>query len=303
MSTRRASLSENRWPANHGFPAGWYPDPDNASSLRFWDGEVWTDHRAALLSAAATPAVCACGVVATGSCRVCSKPFCRAHISDEARDDRAFRVHWQAWTCNNCVVEGQRYLRDRQLERCESVTPQLLTMGKMRRIRTTTGLKPRKVNVFERASVADERPVRRARPYLVMYDGASEDSTFQGLAISGDGSTVFDVGVPAGGVRSGRIGPKKTVAGYMLRAEITIDALREAAAKPTTANWFEYAARAYLAAANRLRLQPLPTTPPVEQTERVIEADVANESIADTDNVAVLEPPTIDIIEASAGAD
>ena len=27
-------------------PAGWYPDPDDASSLRFWDGERWTNHTA-----------------------------------------------------------------------------------------------------------------------------------------------------------------------------------------------------------------------------------------------------------------
>jgi hypothetical protein len=27
-------------------PAGWYPNPDDASSLRFWDGEQWTNHTA-----------------------------------------------------------------------------------------------------------------------------------------------------------------------------------------------------------------------------------------------------------------
>src|SRR5262249_28723257 len=151
-----------------------------------------------------------CGVVATGSCRVCSKPFCRTHISDAAHDDRAFRVRWEAWTCNQCVEDGQRYLRDRQLERCESVTPQLLAMGKMRRVRTTTCLKPRKVNVFEGQEAAGDRPVRRSKPYLVMYDGASEDSTFQGYAVSRDGSTVYDVGIPTGGVKSKRFGPKKT---------------------------------------------------------------------------------------------
>ena len=28
-------------------PADWYPDPTYAASLRYWDGELWTDHRAA----------------------------------------------------------------------------------------------------------------------------------------------------------------------------------------------------------------------------------------------------------------
>jgi len=26
-------------------PAGWYPDPDDPSSQRYWDGSAWTDHR------------------------------------------------------------------------------------------------------------------------------------------------------------------------------------------------------------------------------------------------------------------
>ena len=28
-------------------PAGWYPDPTNASAQRYWDGSAWTDHTAA----------------------------------------------------------------------------------------------------------------------------------------------------------------------------------------------------------------------------------------------------------------
>ena len=27
-------------------PAGWFPDPDDASQYRYWDGATWTEHRA-----------------------------------------------------------------------------------------------------------------------------------------------------------------------------------------------------------------------------------------------------------------
>jgi thiol:disulfide interchange protein len=27
-------------------PAGWYPDPEDASQQRYWDGSTWTEHRA-----------------------------------------------------------------------------------------------------------------------------------------------------------------------------------------------------------------------------------------------------------------
>src|SRR4051812_23636295 len=26
-------------------PAGWYPDPKDAASLRYWDGQGWTEHK------------------------------------------------------------------------------------------------------------------------------------------------------------------------------------------------------------------------------------------------------------------
>jgi hypothetical protein len=26
-------------------PAGWYPNPADASQLRYWDGKHWTEHR------------------------------------------------------------------------------------------------------------------------------------------------------------------------------------------------------------------------------------------------------------------
>ena len=29
-------------------PAGWYRDPNDASSWRYWDGDAWTEHRAPL---------------------------------------------------------------------------------------------------------------------------------------------------------------------------------------------------------------------------------------------------------------
>src|SRR3954452_19944965 len=27
-------------------PAGWFPDPEDPSQQRYWDGTAWTDHRA-----------------------------------------------------------------------------------------------------------------------------------------------------------------------------------------------------------------------------------------------------------------
>jgi len=41
---------ENSLPA-----AGWYPDPADATRIRWWDGQTWTQH-VAVADAAATPA-------------------------------------------------------------------------------------------------------------------------------------------------------------------------------------------------------------------------------------------------------
>ncbi len=36
-------------------PADWYPDPDDGTKQRFWDGSRWTDHRRAAGSMASNP--------------------------------------------------------------------------------------------------------------------------------------------------------------------------------------------------------------------------------------------------------
>ena len=35
--------------------AGWYPDPERADGLRYWDGAAWTEHRAPRPAGAAPP--------------------------------------------------------------------------------------------------------------------------------------------------------------------------------------------------------------------------------------------------------
>ena len=243
-------------------PPGWYPDVEDAAGLRFWDGMRWTEHRArlaapALAPAPTAPAVCECGVVAVGTCRVCTRPYCRAHISETPTEDRAFLLRWEAWTCVHCLEDDQRAARARQLARCENVAAQIATIPKMARVRTITGLRPRLVNLFQRSDIAGMRPARHARAYLIEYDGGEPDSTYLGLAISATGETVFDVGAKVRGVPTARLGPKRSIQGYLIRKEITVEALREASARSTRDSWFEFASRAYLRAGRRLGIKPM----------------------------------------------
>lgn len=40
-------MTENP-PPSPGVPPGWYPDPSQVATQRYWDGETWTDQRAPL---------------------------------------------------------------------------------------------------------------------------------------------------------------------------------------------------------------------------------------------------------------
>src|SRR3954470_3150704 len=41
-------MSDTTTPPRPDAPAGWYPDPSQAATQRYWDGENWTDQRAPL---------------------------------------------------------------------------------------------------------------------------------------------------------------------------------------------------------------------------------------------------------------
>ncbi|MEO6122384.1 MAG: DUF2510 domain-containing protein [Ilumatobacteraceae bacterium] len=244
---------------NGGAASGWYPDPDDPGGLRFWDGQIWSEHRARLSMPAAPSsgaAVCSCGVAAIGRCRVCSDAYCRAHIAAIPVDDRPFRKRWEAWTCGNCIEDGQREIRALQLARCENVSLQMQRLPKLRNVRTPNGKRPPRVSLFQHPRKPTERPPRYATAYLIEYDGGPPDPRFEGLALSQDGSTVYNVGLPVTGVPKDRFGPKRNVSGYIVKNVIDVELLDEASARSTKDPWFEYAARSFLRVAHHIGIKP-----------------------------------------------
>ncbi len=241
---------------NGGSASGWYPDPDDAGGLRFWDGSMWTEHRARLSAPSNAPAVCSCGVAAIGRCRICTEPYCRAHISATMVDDKPFRRRWEPWTCGNCIEDSQRDIRALQLERCENVAAQMGAIRRLRRVRTPNGKHPRLVNLFGHPRRPTERPPRYAEAYLIEYDAGPPEPTYEGLALSRDGSTVYDVGLPVSGVAKDRFGPKRNLSGFIVKNEINVELLAEAASRSTKDAWFEYAARSFLRAARHIGVKP-----------------------------------------------
>ena len=241
---------------NGGSASGWYPDPDDTAGLRFWDGMTWSDHRARLAAPSNNPAVCSCGVVAIGRCRICIEPYCRAHISATSVEDRPFRKKWDAWTCGNCIEDGQREIRASQLAKCENVSLQMQAIPKLRNVRTPNGKHPPVVNLFQTPRKPTERPPRYAEAFLIEYDGGPPDPRFEGLALSLDGSTVFNVGLPVTGVGKDRFGPKRSLAGYIVKNVIDVELLTEASERSTKDPWFEYAARSFLRVAHHIGIKP-----------------------------------------------
>lgn len=241
---------------NGGSASGWYPDPDDTAGLRFWDGSTWSEHRARLAAPASGPAVCSCGVVAIGRCRLCTDAYCRAHISATTVEDRAFRKRWEPWTCGNCIEDGQREIRAAQLANCENVAQQMGARTKLRKARTPNGKHPRLVNLFQHPRKPTERPPRFAEALLIEYDGGAPEPSYKGLALSPDGSTVYDVGLPVSGVAKDRFGPKRNLTGFIVNNVINVELLTEAALRSTKDPWFEYAARSFLRAARHIGITP-----------------------------------------------
>lgn len=245
--------------AHNGATSGWYPDPDDTGGLRFWDGQIWSEHRARLsmpAAPAANGAVCSCGVVAIGRCRVCVGAYCRAHIAATPIDDRPFRKRWEAWTCGNCIEDSQREMRALQLARCENVSLQMQRTRKLGNVRTPNGKRPPLVNLFQHPRKPTERPPRYATAYLIEYDGGPPDPRFEGLALSQDGSTVYNVGLPVTGVPKDRFGPKRNLSGYIVKNVIDVELLDEASGRATNDSWFEFAARSFLRVAHHIGIKP-----------------------------------------------
>lgn len=49
-------MSDTTTPPSPNAPAGWYPDPSQTATQRYWDGENWTDQRAPLVPSSAAGA-------------------------------------------------------------------------------------------------------------------------------------------------------------------------------------------------------------------------------------------------------
>jgi len=195
-------------------------------------------------------------VVAIGRCRLCSDAYCRSHISATAVDDRPFRTRWEPWTCGNCIEDNQREIRALQLARCENVSLQMQRIPKLKNVRTPNGKRPPLVNLFQHPRKATERPPRYAEAFLVEYDGGPPNPRYEGLALSKDGSTVYNVGLPVTGVPKDRIGPKRNLAGYIVKNVIDVELLDEASGRSTKDPWFEFAARSFLRVAHHIGIKP-----------------------------------------------
>lgn len=108
-------------------PAGWYDDPELVNTRRYWDGQVWTEHR--LEKAAVAPATagetkpcpyCSSAMsVAATRCPACSGELKYCHKDEAWVGVRAkqinvglargsTRMQYRCLRCNK-VVEGPRF--------------------------------------------------------------------------------------------------------------------------------------------------------------------------------------------------